>query len=71
MVERNVVWRPASSGRSAALRMTSCVRSSSRAGSPAVVSWTQNSKPPVVPIPGIGGGGAGNTIAPSIACTSR
>ena len=71
VVERNVVCRPASSGRPAAFRMTSCVSSSSRAGSPAVVSCTQNSKPPVVPMPGIGGGGAGNTVAPSIDCASR
>ena len=39
---------------------------SSATGSPVPVSWIQNSKPPVVPMPGIAGGAIGITIAPSI-----
>jgi hypothetical protein len=35
------------------------------------VSWIQNSKPPVVPMPGIAGGGTGYTIASWMACASR
>jgi hypothetical protein len=34
------------------------------------VSWTQNSKPPVVPMPGIAGGATGSTIASLIFCAS-
>ena len=52
-----------SSGRARAFARNSCVTSSSCAGSPAPVSWIQNSKPPVVPMPGIGGGATGSTIA--------
>ncbi len=37
------------------------------------VSWIQNSKPPVVPMPGIAGGAMGITIAPSMlrACAKK
>ena len=53
--------RPVSSERLPALAMNCRARSSSAAGSPAAVSWIQNSKPPVVPMPGIAGGAIGTT----------
>ena len=62
-----VVARPVSSGRSRALFRNSCMTPSSATGSPVVVSWIQNSKPPVVPMPGMAGGAIGITIAPSMA----
>ena len=42
--------------------------SKSRTGSPAALSWIQNSKPPVVPMPGIAGGAMGMNTPVSIAC---
>ncbi len=71
VLARNVEERLVSSGRVRAFFRKSCVTWSSCDGSPAPVSWIQNSKPPVVPMPGIGGGATGMTIASSMPCASR
>ena len=66
-----VVASPVSSGRSRAFFRKSCITPSSATGSPVPVSWIQNSKPPVVPMPGIAGGAIGMTIAPSMLARLR
>ncbi len=56
---RYVVFNSASSGLVRALARNFSVTSASRCGSPAPLSCIQNSKPPVVPMPGMAGGSMG------------
>ncbi len=56
-----MLFRAVSSGLLPAFERNCCVRSYRRAGFPEPLSWIQNSNPPVVPIPGIGGGAIGMT----------